>query len=109
LCQRYYEKSYSIDVNPGTDTYNGLIITEGRNEVYQNLDNIQFRVSKRDTPTTTVYSRTGAAGNIYDHSGATNRPATIGGGESGAYVTMNNSAVPVGNDIHYHWTADAEL
>jgi hypothetical protein len=81
LCQRYYEKSYNIDVVAGAVSQAGGI----NNYVQLNTSistggNLmgRFAVSKRATPTVTVYSTaTGASGQIRDDNSSVDRAATI--------------------------------
>jgi len=53
LCQRYYEKSYSVDVIPGTNTKNGALGLPSQNTGGNNyaLSTFAFNVQKRAAPT----------------------------------------------------------
>ena len=60
LCQRYYTKSYSIDVVPGTSTTTGLqrnVSAGGAGYL-----NFPFPVEMRIAPTITAYNSTGTSG-----------------------------------------------
>jgi hypothetical protein len=133
LCQRYYEKSYSLDIVPGTpaspaETWNSpawigaflkvkgytQITTDG---LYQGLLGMaEFKVTKRSIPTATVFS---------PYSGATSKTAILTGGAN-TYLEDLDAATaasetnilfwptaPIGSSVarasHTHWVVDAEL
>jgi hypothetical protein len=106
LCQRYYEKSYNLSVNPGTVTDNGTAVTRGTNGNFT-ID-VEFRTSKRATPSIVIYNpATGTAGELRN----TSLGANVAGGaafqsEKGFVL---DGGVAAGNQIYAHWTADAEL
>ena len=122
LCQRYYEKTYNVDTDLGTDTgYGGGI--RGATDPSINPTNhqpTQFEVRKRTAPSVTLYSKDGGAGQVYvvhaQTHNATSQNATAGGiSESGiARIDMDDD-----NDlgdysrgdtlIVFHYTADAEI
>jgi hypothetical protein len=64
LCQRYYYKSYNIDVAPGTATNTGA----HWNVTFAGVGWVtyQFPVSMRATPTCTAYSTDGTAGQLHN-------------------------------------------
>jgi hypothetical protein len=108
LCQRYYEKSYSLGVFPGTNTLTGELayIAPITGTVYQN---IIFKVSKRIPPTGTVYiySATGAINNVRDITSGADVAAS-------GVVESNHSAVAqftatAGRLYGFQWVADAEF
>lgn len=98
LCQRYYEKSYNIDVAPGTATSTGRV--GAQNMATGSFDThhcIQFAVTKRATPTISTWQ---------------DSPATSG------YINVDNPGVhraliwrnvTSGTPWFGHWTASAEL
>ena len=114
LCQRYYEKSYNIDVVPGTASSNfGKFYHLASSDSAGSAGPyIQFKVTKRSTPLFTAYTDLGLAGSWrYLRSGAgadavVNTPFI---GQTGglAFVNCGASWVPV--SVHGHWTASAEL
>jgi hypothetical protein len=65
LCQRYYEKSYNPDVVPATASDIGRIFSAGNvgatTSAYITCQ-VQFKVSKRATPTVIIYDTVGNAG-----------------------------------------------
>lgn len=114
-CQRYYEKSYSIDVAPGTNTTQGVWYNTMAVDGVGNLDfDINFCVPKRSTTGMTVafYQSTGTAGSWnYGRSGATGT-TTIN-----FNIASTNRAHCYGSPggswaacwMYGHWVANAEL
>ena len=111
-CQRYFTKSYNIDVAPGTVTYAGsLAAFSPTSSASRPVIPIFFPVSMRTAPTLTAYSpNNGATGNFYNNDATANFAVqtTINTGSSGASWlpsgTMTANAFFTG-----HWTASAEL
>lgn len=109
-CQRFYEKSYNLDIIPGTITTAGItsiIDTVGvtNNEFYIST---RYKVTKRITPTVVSYSPdTGNTGTIggssTDHTASINYNSQSGTA-SGKAAASGNS-----NTVNYHFTASAEL
>lgn len=110
---RYFNKSYNLDTTPGATTnYVGAIY--GEVEVTQSfafLPHLRFPVPMRAAPTFTVYNpETGTAGEARNISGSANAAVgTLGGGETGFSLNINNVSVTAGNNVAYHYTADARL
>lgn len=112
LCQRYYEKSYNVDVNPGAASYAGVafgMTNPGGWIAYL----IRFAAHKRAQPTMTFYHPdTGAVGSWRDGSGNNGNVSTTWSvssylGRGGIGVFGSGYA---GNVICWgHWAADAEL
>jgi len=124
LCQRYYEKSYDINIVPGA--INNFAGCEFQR--YSYVDALhgeyytcKFQQSKRTTPAVVFYSpKTGATGKWYDATTAgatsdvTTQIVTSGGGTilySGNRSAIANIRFLPGQyyAIAGHWTADAEL
>ncbi len=64
LCQRYYEKSYEIDVVPSTNTYVGRATAVAVAASSTQLDqsgSINFKVTKRSAPTLQYWRQQGTA------------------------------------------------
>jgi hypothetical protein len=109
LCQRYYEKSYSLDVVPGAITtagaahysrYNGTSVTPGA----------YFKVEKRTAPIITLRdTASGAAGSIRNLDA--NSPVAASAVESTTSAFSVDTALGVDTTVayRYQWTADAEL
>ena len=118
LCQRYYEKSYSINTAPGTNTTAGQLINYGSNDLFLiQVAHIKFSVPKR----TSSYTMTG-----YTTGGTSGQ---WGGAWNGGFGSVNNtvsfsyptefsvcpSMVITGSSaatvtiIQGHWVCNAEL
>jgi hypothetical protein len=107
LCQRYFSKSYNIDVAPAAVSALGLLAGTAVLGFYQHQ--IYFPVSMRSTPSTvTLYNHaTGAVGTWRD-SAAVDRAVTVAGiGMSGCAVQCSTNT----SNAYYtgHYTASAEL
>jgi hypothetical protein len=110
LCQRYYEKSYDPDVDPGTVTEAGVYIdfSQVTGTMYMNID---FAVVKRSAPTVVPYSSVnGTANSWYDYTAAADDTTGLSVyGTADRRVTLRNTSATAGNLYSAHWTADAEL
>lgn len=123
LCERYYEKSYAIDIVPGT-AGTGSAEPTGATGGYINaiLKRFQlvggfgeyqefvFKTRKRTKPQMKFYSpSTGAIDRVRDDSAPADR--TIANvyylGDCGVVVNFN--VVSVGSGFSFQWTADAEF
>ena len=112
-CQRYYEKSYTYAIAPGTAD------NSGRSEGYVGADGHncspvhgEFRVTKRASPTVTWYStNTGASGKVYNVTGAADATltASYGTGDTATGFPYITAATTVGHLVRGQWDADAEL
>ena len=103
MCQRYYNKSYSIDVTPGTNTGAGAwrsVSAGGAGWV-----NFDFPVEMRAVPTITPYSIAGTSGVYGSDAGNWTPTAT--------YIsTRRHSAhggVSSGQFVYGHYVASIEL
>lgn len=106
-CQRYYEKSYDLNINPGTIVGEGcetwVIQTSQAGE-----RNVVFRVTKRSIPSFRTYSTaTGAIDTARDNGAGVDRTATL----LNAGICNASIAVSAPNTARYtcNWVADAEL
>jgi hypothetical protein len=64
LCQRYYEKSYEIDVAPATNTYvgrGGAAAVAANSTQLDQSSSISFKVTKRSAPTMQYWRQQGTA------------------------------------------------
>jgi hypothetical protein len=119
-CQRYFEKSYNVNVTPGTaSVYSGAeysrfgYVDSVNGEYYT----CKFVVTKRNVPAVIFYSpKTGLPGVWSDTSTAGTPDKTVqivtpGGGYNGVRsIVANIRFIPsVYVAIAGHWTADAEL
>ena len=112
LCQRYYEKSYLIDVAPGTpnDWTCPIFLAVSSSDFYC-LGKQFFKVTKRVTPMILCYNpSTGAAGNFYQKSvGTGGNSGTTNVSTSQFRITCTNNALTTTAGYLTHWTAEAEL
>lgn len=109
LCQRYYAKTYNTDVAPATSTQVGKqsYSVQAAANTYFRWDT-RFPVSMRAAPTFTVYSTTGASGNVRLNNASDLAVTTEDAGMSGASLYLLRNAA-LGDFFWYHWTASAEL
>lgn len=107
-CQRYYEKSYNLDVTPGIASFNGQELF--RAHTVNHYHPISFRVTKRASPSSIVFynSASGNAGTWRDSSAIADR--SVGSADAGqkGFGGLVTSSVD-GNVMNGQWTADAEL
>lgn len=109
LCQRYYEKSYSLGTTPATAAQAGRVgggqsgVT-GSNHYYTH----QFKVQKRSSPVINIYNPgTGAGGGVANDVGTsvlTNLPYSS---DSNFELQWQNAAGRYGGWFHY--VAESEL
>jgi hypothetical protein len=114
LCQRYYEKSYNIDVNPNTNTGQGLVdVTGSTNGGGAVSMMVYYKVPKRTTPTVTFITNDGASTGIWNYarSGASGTVVvTAYGGYNSMYVYTNTISLAWGvAECYGHWLSNAEL
>jgi hypothetical protein len=112
LCQRYYEKSYSIDVALGTATGTGAAwaYIQGPSGITNGGIFIVYKVTKRAVVSPTFYSpSTGTSGKIYSAANGTDYNANLtneGVGSVGVYWTQNSAS---SINAQVHWVVSAEL
>ena len=114
LCQRYYEKSYNIDVAPGSGSVSGYY--EANCSSYANnysyAPTVKFSVTKRATPTIVFWNYNGTNGTwAYEKSGTNgNSSPVLGGvGQSGFGPKVDVGSAWVVCLVTGHWTASSEL
>ena len=109
LCQRYYEKSYNYGISPGTgstDGWQGYDAPSGTSARFR----LEFKTSKRGTPTMTTYHHsTGASGVMYTSSNGTQNTTVSGIGNNRAQVAMASGTLSSNAEVGCQWTADSEL
>ena len=115
LCQRYYEKSYNLDVLPGTATRDGCYNSGALTSYLLHAPVVRFSQRKRNTPAITLYNtQDGSAGQLSENAQnglhVTNKPAAADriGSMSFEASVPNGTATP-GNVERFHWVADAEI
>ena len=106
LCQRYYEKSYNLDVDPGTITNVGQI-HETTGSSFVVFFTAVFKNQKRVTPSITAYNPvTGASDSV--RTGGINSVVTyISSGTVSASFSGNSGAMA--SNCFAQFTADAEI
>ena len=102
LCQRYYSKSYSTNVTPGTNTGAGAYISvSAAGAGWVNFD---FPVEMRAVPTITPYNITGTSG-VYGSDAGNWTPST--------YISTRRhtatGGVTSGQFVYGHYVASIEL
>jgi len=116
-CQRYYSKSYSPDVVPGTSTTAGLMVVTTRaiTAAATNEASVRHPVVMRNSAVLTLYPQTGSPTGQLNNSGGATTPATAAAGSNGdAGFTVSitgGSGFTVGQAITVfgHYTADIDL
>jgi hypothetical protein len=115
-CQRYFEKTYALGTAIGTATSNGRAYSYGSTDGASNIVYYQpFLVSKRATPTMTVYLTSGTSGSwdIGSSSGGTTTKTV-----NALETNQNNTSFyfTLGGAINFasaycfgHWVANSEL
>jgi hypothetical protein len=114
LCQRFFVKTYNIDVLPGTPaTFAGVLIQRsptaglGVDAIFMNW---AFPVSMRAVPTVTPYSPfDGASNNMYDVDNGTNRAASGSAASTSHVVVANTTAISANANHDVQIVANAEL
>jgi hypothetical protein len=107
LCQRYYEKSYSLEVSPGAITSFGS--ERGRINSLALSTKVRFSVSKRAIPSVINYNPVNGStteGRNYS-SGSNIALGAFNMGTTGYQI--ERGAQSDGQLIGWHWTADADL
>jgi hypothetical protein len=122
-CQRYYEKSYAQGTAPGTANIWGNASISGLSSLAASTagnvyggNTLQFKVTKRTTPTMVLYEYGGTANavRIYPsdtiRGGVTATPGVTDTG--GGYISVDSSsasAITTNYSVNFSWTASAEL
>jgi len=108
LCQRYYEKSYSISTAIGTITDNGQFSYPAITAT-QCFGTVFFKTRKRGVPSVTSYGPTsGTAGKILQLSASDKDSVITGIGET-SFNIYATTAYSASTSAIAHWTANAEL
>ncbi len=108
LCQRYYEKSYNIDVDPATITNLGATLFVAANSGNQEQNQELFKVTKRALPTMFIYSpATGTLGQRRDFSAGAD--VADAGSTISQRIFMSQGSFVDGRIYGIHYAADAEL
>ena len=115
LCQRYYEKSYNYAVPAGSNTSEGVVF-EAKSALNSGtqvsmgtqFSSARYAVSKRKSPTLTLYSKIGTKDKI-SKSGEKDVSANIvANGETGFYIQTTDT-IYTHENLYFHFVADAEI
>ena len=118
MCLRYYEKSYTDGIAPGTSSLSGLRITNGlynvANATSDLNDVIQFLVPKRVIPTVVIYSQQGTSGTVRLTNAGLGTISSawpvVFGNVNTKSGSINVVDVPLNTATAlYHYTADSEI
>lgn len=105
MCQRYYEKSYDLDVVPGTATSGGRESYTAVTAFHRH--SATFRTTKRSTPTLGIWSVNGVADTANRDAGTT---TPIGSPLSSAKGFSVQGPSHTGSvEYGFNWSADAEI
>jgi hypothetical protein len=105
-CQRFFEKSYNLETDPGSSSaWSNSWQVQAYSATMVGF-HIQYEVRKRNTAAVVVYSpSTGDSGKVYDGAGDENSD-DVDEGESG-FLVRNDGTVT--SFISCHWTANSRL
>lgn len=107
LCERFHQKSYNLDIDPGTVTDQGAV--QFRANGTSHNQPVQFRTRMRAQATMTNYSpTTGASGNWRDDTAAGDLVMASDARGETTFSGQVTASVD-GNLMRGHWVADAEL
>lgn len=114
LCQRYYEKSYTMNDKPGTAVDKGIQFVQPARTSTETGNRIRLRVPfishKRGIPSVTHYDGAGNVGKITTIDGDTQTDnITPGSAVISNIATSGFTMVSVDGPMLFHWIADAEL
>lgn len=111
LCQRYFSKSYDINVIPATFATNGPIVALAFNTYdFYTCGYTKLPVSMRTAPTVNTYSTvTGASGKFWNVTAQTDIPSSVTEIGNNSFHAYGNNTLVSAHQYSYHWTADAEL
>ncbi len=106
-CQKYYEKTYNVEVPPATATLIGSI--QFRANGTNHYEPVSYKVQKRAAPTTTAYNtNSGATGSWRDNSAGADR--TVTPADIGEWGHNNDVTASVDGDrMSGHLTWESEL
>ena len=109
LCQRYYEKSYNMASIAGASTNTGkgsFVIGAAANTFWRWSQS--YKVSKRGDASFTIYSTTGASGNVRLNNASDLAVTTEDAGENACAIYVSRNA-SLGDFFWWQWTASSEL
>ena len=115
-CQRYFQKSYPLDIAPGTNAVQGGIVVGGGQSVPHLglIANPRFPVAMRTGPVITIYSYTSSQVNkvsdAYTGTDYTGTATSVYTGPN-AFMLYNTAGVTLTSSLGqmFHYTANAEM
>lgn len=111
-CERYFEKSYFVNIAPGSITVNGAIAWGGGTATANRpICSISFKVQKREVVVATYYNvNSGSTVNpVRDVNSGVDYPINTGA-NSAKLITVTPVGTPPATALLYvHFTADSEL
>jgi hypothetical protein len=106
LCQRYYEKSYNIDISPANVTSVG--VAYGSRQNGGGVAYVKFSVTKRSTPVVSIWSLTGGSGQVRNVATNADEIGTVqDASQSGFNVFPTTSTIS--QAYTFQWVAQSEL
>lgn len=110
-CQRYYQKSYNLSVEPGTATSIGML-RHRKSSVSSSVTDFYIRLhpSMRANPTVVIYSTfDGEAGKLRNYQDGANVTSSAGDkGENGFHV-VSSPAIGADRELRLQYTAESEF
>lgn len=114
LCERYYQKSFNLTTqavqNAGVGT--GEHSTSALGASQDQFNYVHFRTRMLTTPTVTIYNPAAANAQARDKTAAADcSGTTVSNNTQDGFTitTVSNAASALGNEVAFHWDADAEL
>jgi hypothetical protein len=111
-CRRMFQKSYQLDVAPGTIASGGMIgLIKAQTAAFSNC-HLRFPIPLRSTsPTCTIYSQNGTIGALTNDTNSTDVGSGFGGAPSSVelQIISGGTGLVPGDFYRCHYTLDAEL
>ena len=111
-CERYFRKTYNVNVDPGTGTIEGAQTTNFSGLTSADFTatlSHSFRVPMRAAPTVVAYDLAGASGKVTMPSGDGLTGTISSIGTNGFLVSGTNGEASVNRSIAFQATAEAKL
>jgi hypothetical protein len=113
LCQRYYQKSYNVDVAPGTNTYEGSIYTSDVQSwnaaAGTQALQIRYETRMRAAATVTLYTPAGVSGQILANGAGKACHAATGSDMCAGWAVNDGTTVSGPISFGGQYTAEIEL
>jgi hypothetical protein len=123
LCQRYFEKTWDVDVAPGSaggGYESPFYVTPISSSTRPLVHSQMFRVTKRTSPTVSQIGMWGAGGTVGGYGLLTNARCDIGSGsttpntlyssgQNGFNFRVDDAIAVTTASMSYHWAVDVEL